>query len=373
MPSVAIIGSRGYPSFYGGFETAVRYIAPAFVNSGWEVTVYSRPGETVPEWEFRDSRINVVETKGVNSRSLSTLTYGLSSALHAARNRPDVALVMNVANGLFLPTLSIRRVPTIVNVDGLEWLRAKWGRLARIVFRLGAYLSTRLATELIVDSIEIGRVWQRKFGRAGHFIPYGGSVPQRVIPLPGPLKRGKYVLMVARLVPENSVTPFLEAARVLSDETDVVIVGSSGFGDPIEQEIKRFADNCTSFHWLGHVKDDQLLHALWQNCGVYFHGHTVGGTNPALVQAMACGAPTVAVDTPFNREVLGEQALFTAVNSETILSSIRSALADDLFQEASRSANTKRATELYSWESISDSYIQLATKVAASRSRMGKI
>lgn len=373
MPSVAIIGSRGYPSFYGGFETAVRYIAPAFADSGWEVTVYSRPGETVPGWEFRDSRIHVVETKGVNSRSLSTLTYGLSSALHAARNRPDVALVMNVANGLFLPALSIRGIPTIVNVDGLEWLRAKWGRLARIVFRVGAYLSTRFATELIVDSKEIGRVWRRKFGRAGHFIPYGGSVPRSVIPLPEPFKHGKYVLMVARLVPENSVIPFLEAARFLSETTDVVLVGSSGFGDPIEKEVRRLADSCASFHWLGHVKDDQLLYALWQNCGVYFHGHTVGGTNPALVQAMACGAPTVAVDTPFNREVLGENALFTPSNAEAILSSIRSALVDDLFQEASRSLNIKRATELYSWKRISDSYIQLATKVAASQSRIGKL
>ncbi|WP_230010068.1 DUF1972 domain-containing protein, partial [Microbacterium sp. Bi128] len=143
--SVAIIGTRGYPSYYGGFETAVRKLAPYLSDAGWAVTVYGRKGATRADDLARDPRVASVETFGLEKKSLSTLTYGLTAVLHAIRRRPDVVLVMNVANGYWLPLLRIFRIPTVVNVDGMEWERAKWGPVAKFVFKLGAKLTARFA------------------------------------------------------------------------------------------------------------------------------------------------------------------------------------------------------------------------------------
>ncbi len=149
--SVAIIGTRGYPSYYGGFETAVRHIAPALSGRGWDVTVYGRPGATQPDDPARDHTIRTRQTRGIESRSLSTLTYGLTSTLDCLRRRPDVALVMNVANGYWLPLLRARGIPTVVNVDVIEWEREKWSRLGKAVFRTGAKLTARTATSLVYE------------------------------------------------------------------------------------------------------------------------------------------------------------------------------------------------------------------------------
>ncbi len=170
LPSVAIIGTRGYPSYYGGFETAVRKLAPYLVNAGWDVTVYGRKGAIAGGDGEADTRVHSQLTMGLETKSLSTLSYGLTSTFHAAKHKPDVALVMNVANGYFLPLLNARGVPSLMNVDGIEWERAKWSPLAQRVFRRGAILSARWASGLVFDSLAIGDYWRHTFGAEGTFI-----------------------------------------------------------------------------------------------------------------------------------------------------------------------------------------------------------
>lgn len=353
--SVAIIGTRGYPSYYGGFETAVRKLTPFLAERGWEVVVYGRQGTLRLDDPERDQRVTSVVTRGVESKSLSTLSYGLSSVLDARRRKPDVALVMNVANGFFLPLLKSRGIPTLVNVDGIEWERAKWSRIAKLTFRLGAKATVRWGTQLVYDSKQIERRWRDEFNREGDFIPYGGDARQALV-LEAGLTARKYVLYVARFVPENSVKEFLDAAERLAASTDVVIVGSSGYGSEWDQRAADLAAHFTRIRWLGHVSDDDRLHALWQNAGVYFHGHSVGGTNPALVQAMALGAPTVARDTVFNREVLGEAGIFTEASSPAIEASIRSVLDDTELQTRLSGRALERAQKSYTWEHVNGLY-----------------
>jgi glycosyltransferase involved in cell wall biosynthesis len=307
-PSVAIIGTRGYPSYYGGFETLVRTLAPYPANKGWEVTVYGRDGATREDDPSRHHEVLTVNTVGRETRALSTLTYRFSSSLHALHWKPDVALIMNVANGYWLPLLRARGIPTVVNVDGIEWERDKWGRLPKAIFRGGARMTARWANVLVHDSQAIQLRWNDEFSRSGVVIAYGGENPGDLPVFPG-LAQRRYVLMVARFVPENTVPEFLDAAAALADVTDVVIVGSSGYGGPLDEEAAALAEENKHIHWLGHLSDDKRLFSLWQHAGAYFHGHSVGGTNPALVQAMACGAPVVARDTVFNREVLGDAGI----------------------------------------------------------------
>jgi glycosyltransferase involved in cell wall biosynthesis len=361
--SVAIIGTRGYPSFYGGFETAIRHIAPYLAEHGWDVTVYGRPGSTKPDDQDVDQRVRQVETWGLSSKSLSTLSYGMSASLHASRRKPDVALVMNVANGYFLPILKARGIPTAVNVDGIEWERAKWGRTAKAVFKLGARLTSRFASELIYDSHEIGRRWERDFGRTGHFIPYGGSSALD-LDVPAGLGHRQYALMVARFVPENSVPEFFEAAASLSKKWPVVIVGSTGYGGELDERALRLAESSDNVTWLGHVNNDQLLHSLWQHAGAYFHGHTVGGTNPALVQAMALGAPTVARDTPYNREVLGPNGTFVSENPTDILHEMDQLLLSSSRQESTSRDAISRARSQYTWPIVMEGYMAVLEELA---------
>ncbi|WP_206489599.1 glycosyltransferase [Rhodococcus sp. KRD162] len=360
--SVAIIGTRGYPSYYGGFETLVRRLGPYLVESGWDVTVYGRPGAVKSDDPLLDPRVRSVTTKGIETKSLSTLSYGLTSSASAARKKPDVALIMNVANGYWLPMLRSRGIPTVVNVDGIEWERAKWGANAKRVFRGGARLTARYASELVCDSHEIRRRWQRDFGREGVFIPYGGDAPDP-LPVVEGLKSRDYVLIVARFVPENTVPEFLEAARELSMRWNVVIVGSSGYGGVLDLAAKKLSEESTRVHWLGHVSDDKKLFSLWQHAGVYFHGHSVGGTNPALVQAMACGAPVVARDTVYNREVLSEVGTFVQPDPASITAAVSGGMVDRSWQGMAATLSYQRSQEFYTWGGVCNDYRTLLEEV----------
>ena len=350
--NVAIIGTRGYPSYYGGFETLVRHLVPYLAERGWNVTVYSR--HMPPKEELEDGVV-VRKTPGLETKSLSTLSYGLTSTVHAARNNFDVALVMNVANGFWLPALRRAKIPSVVNVDGIEWERAKWGRLARSIFRTGAKLTARSATTIVCDSTAIQTYWSQKFGRASDYIPYGGDKVSRA-EVPAGLVSRKYILIVARFVPENTVVEFFEAAETLSRTYDVVIVGSSGYGGPLDEHVENLCKKNARIKWLGHISNDEQLYALWHHAGVYFHGHSVGGTNPALVQAMACGAPVVARDTVYNREVLGDAGIFVEPTASAISGAILSLMADQTLVEGMTAAAQSRAESQYTWESVCDAY-----------------
>ena len=367
---VAVIGTRGYPSFYGGFETAVRRLAPALADAGWEVTVYGRAGGSADDAvrstgpasphgtggrDGRDPRIVRRVTRGLETRSLSTLTHGLTAVVDAAWRRPDVVLVMNCANGFWLPLLRARGVPTLVNVDGIEWERAKWGRLARLIFRLGAVATARWADRIVCDAREIARRWREDFGVDGVFVPYGADEPL-ADPVESGLEAGRYALLVARFVPENTVDEFVEAAERIAERHDVVFVGSSGYGGALDRRVAELAERSPRVRHLGHLRDDRRLHALWRNAGAYFHGHSVGGTNPALVQAMMCGAPIVARDTVYNREVLGDAAVFVPPEPGAIAAGVLTVLDDAGLARRIGDAARRRARERYGWRQVCSAY-----------------
>jgi len=352
--SVAIIGTRGYPSYYGGFETAVRRLAPYLAEHDWSVTVYGRKGATSEEGA--DPRVTRRDTWGVEGKSVSTLSHGLTSSVDAAIRRPDVALVMNVANGFWLPALKARGIPSLVNVDGIEWDRDKWGKAARRTFMAGARATAKFADELVFDAEAIGDRWRRDFSVTnGVFIPYGGDVPAEMPVEPGLVSRG-YVLVVARFVPENTIGEFLSAVEDLAHDVPVVIVGSSGYGGELEESVAELDARLENVRWMGHLRDDDRLNSLWQHAGVYFHGHSVGGTNPALVQAMACGAPVVARDTIYNREVLSTTGRFCSPTPTDIAAAIREVLGSPSLQEEMSTGARSRAIYAYSWAGVNARY-----------------
>ena len=355
---IAIIGSRGYPSTYGGFETLVRRLAPYLRDHGDEVTVYCRGRRSGDQ--LRDG-IRCVTTRGLPSGRFSTLSYGVSAALHARRQRYDVALILNVANGHFLEPLAKAGTPTVVNVDGIEWERGKWNRLAKAVFWRGAELTARGADEIVVDSREIGRIWSVEFGRGGVHIPYGADVTVRTEPTRLTrlgLTPGSYALLVAWLVPENNIALFLDALQSPGCDLPAVVVGSAvRRNDPLHSRLRALATARPGFRWLGHVSDQELLRELWENCGVYVHGHSAGGTNPALLQALGHGAPTLALDTPFNQEVLGDESgqLFRPDAAE-VARRMSSLVGDAQEQQRLAARGREIVAARYTWPSVLASY-----------------
>jgi len=361
----AILGSRGFPSTYGGFETFVRTLAPELVARGHSVLVYGRGGAHTSQVV---EGVQVVSTIGIDSKSLSTLSYGATAAIDLAVRGADAALVVNVANGYFLPALRARRIPTLLNVDGLEWERAKWSRLGRAVFRSGARCSAANATELVADSQAIADVWHTTFGRRPIFIPYGAPVLEhretsRVEGLG--LAPQDYILVVARLVPENNVDVVLSAVELLGTSMSLVVVGSSAGPSSTERRLRELGQQGRVV-WLGHVDDQELLADLWFHSAIYIHGHSVGGTNPALLQALGAGAPTIAFDSPYNREVLAAGARFFS-DSEELATELDEVAADPALRSELRNMGRARIGAAYQWSDVCDSYEAALTALAAGR------
>jgi glycosyltransferase involved in cell wall biosynthesis len=304
---LAILGSGGYPSTYGGFETFVRHFAPYAGNKGHEVAVYFRYDKRRFLWKVTEAE-GVFQhlTPGTRSQSSSTLTYGITSSIDALFRQFDVILVVNVPNGFFLPIIRASGAVTVVNVDAIGWERGKWSSLCKRTFRLGTRATAKFGDELIADSDAIWHIWQQQFIRDTQFLPFGAKVLaprslERIEKLG--LSENGYLLDVARLVPENNIDLIVSGFEASDTNLPLVIVGSGQIDAALEARLRNL-ESLGRVLRLGHVSDQELLLDLWSHTSLYLHGHSVGGTNPALLQALGDGSPTLALYTPFNREVL---------------------------------------------------------------------
>lgn len=363
---LGILGSRGFPSTYGGYETLVRHLAPYLVAEGHDVTVYCRAREHGRR-VWATSGVRCVATRGWDSKSLSTLSYGASATVHAVRQKFDALLVLNVANGYYLPALTAASIPTAVNTDGLEWERGKWGTVGKAVFRAGASMTARYATALIADSTAIATRWHTMFGVQSAFIPYGApvlnAVPTDHIDALG-LRPQTYVLVVARLIPENNVDLALDATHaVCTPDCPLVVVGSANSTSMLEARLVK-ATRTGAVRWLGHVSDQELLTQLWSHCGVYVHGHSVGGTNPGLLQALGAGAPTLALDTVYNREVLPRGDQLFPLDASVLAMRVDELLRDARRQRTFRDRGQAIVAEQYRWEAVCGAYLDVLQRLA---------
>lgn len=365
---IGILGSRGFPSTYGGYETLVRYLAPYLVRAGHDVTVYCRSRKGLQRtWLCED--VHCIATPGRDTKSLSTLTFGLTASIDASFRRFDAMLILNIANGFWFPLLRTARTPFAVNTDGIEWERGKWSRAGRATFRAGAWMTARSANTLICDSHAIGDIWRDRFNRESTYIPYGapvlGEVARDRLAAVG-IGDEPYVLVVARLAPENNVELTLDALDILgSDAPRAIVVGSANFDSPIEARL-RSMESSKRVTWLGHVDDQELLTQLWAHSAVYVHGHSVGGTNPALLQALGAGAPTLALDTSFNAEVLPYPEHRFPHNARMLADQIRAVTTSPTLRKAMAERGRAVIRERYSWDDVCRTYMNTMEGLAGS-------
>ena len=358
---IAMIGTRGVPARYGGFETCIEEVGRRLAERGHAIRVYCRSAEPLPGSYLG---MDLVALPALKKKSLETLSHTGLSVAHLVRRPVDAAIVFNAANAPFLPVLRGRRIPFATHVDGLEWKRAKWGRNGRRYYRAAEAMAVRWSDALIADAQGIADYYTSEFGAPTELISYGAPLLteagfDRLAELH--LQPGGYHLVVARFEPENHVAEIVKGYAESSARLPLIVVGSAPYADEYVSQIKAAADDRVRL--LGAVWDQQQLDQLYANCLTYLHGHSVGGTNPSLLRAIGAGTATIAYDVSFNREVLGEAGEFFTTPSE-VAARIEEA-ESDFAATALRGKKLRAQAAHYDWDDVAKRYELLCQRLQA--------
>ena len=314
---IAILGSRGIPAHYGGFETFAEKLAVALQDRGIDVTVFCESGKlTMPE-VYRGVRLRHVPAPSLGP--LSTIIYDLR-CLWEARRGYDVVYMLGYGSALFCVIPRLWRTEVWINPDGLEWARAKWNFVAKSYFRFMEWVSLYAADRIIADSKAIAATLAARHRRMPPYtvIAYGCEVIE-TNPSVDPLsewdvRAAGYYLVICRLEPENHILEILQAFSASRSNKQLVVVGNHLAKTPYGAKLRSVAD--LRIRMIGTVYDQAKLICLRYHSFAYLHGHSVGGTNPSLLEAMGCGNLILAHDNPFNRETLGLCGLYFADATE---------------------------------------------------------
>ncbi len=352
---IAIVGTRGIPAKYGGFETCAEELSTGLVRRGHRVLVTCRKYlyEGMPD-EYKG--VELCYPPSLRGKATDTFSHTFFSILRAMLWAPDVILIFNSANSplAVLPKLLGKKVA--INVDGLEWKRAKWGRAAKLYYKFAESFSCLVADTVISDAVAIKDYYRWKYGRRSVFIPYGAHVidsrSPEVLDRYG-LKPDGYFFTASRLEPENHQDLSVKAFRDVTTDKLLVIAGAANWDSPYVREIKQTDDTRVKF--LGPVYEPGHVEELHCNCYAYIHGNEVGGTNPALLKAMGCGNCIIALDVPFNREVLEDAGLYYR-DADGLRDNIEFLLINPHYVTGYRDAARTRAKRLYRWEKIVEDY-----------------
>ncbi|GAA2107785.1 glycosyltransferase [Microlunatus panaciterrae] len=360
---IALIGTRGVPAHYGGFETAVEEVGRRLADRGHEVVVFCRPtGDGDRADEYLGMRL--VHLPALHRRSLETLSHTALSVVNRAMRGVDAAVLFNAANSPLLPVIRARRIPVATHVDGLEWKRAKWGPVGQRYYRAAESLAVRWSDALIADAQGIADYYREEFSAPTSLIAYGAPIltdgeSDRLEELE--LAPGKYHLMVARFEPENHVHEIVAGYCRSSATLPLVVVGSAPYSNEYTAKIHGAADGRVRF--LGGVWDQAQLDQLYGNALTYLHGHSVGGTNPSLLRAAGAATFTIAFDVDFNREVLGQPAAY--FNSEDDIAEALVAAEEDPAGTQQRGKALQEAVRRYDWDDVAGRYEELCRLLAA--------
>ncbi|WP_375399811.1 DUF1972 domain-containing protein [uncultured Amnibacterium sp.] len=369
---LGMLGTRGVPAAYGGFETAIEEIGQRLVERGHEVTVYGRATERRAPTSHLGMRL--VHLPAIHSKSLETISNTAFSAAHfAGTRRHDVAFVFNAANAPFIPLIRSRGTAVALHVDGLEWKRDKWGKWGRRYYQMAERTAVREADALIADAQGIADYYDDEFAMPTELISYGTNIlrdtPTDKIEQLG-LVPGQFHLVVARFEPENHVDVIVDGYARSGATLPLVVVGSAPYAPAYTTGIKHAAAADSRIRMLGAVWDQRLLDQLYAHALSYVHGHSVGGTNPSLLRAMGAGTAVLGWDVLFNREVAGTAGLYfsgarqlAGQIEEVERYAYRFRDIGELMQE--------RAQVLYNWDVVTESYEALAARLSRGYSTRG--
>jgi glycosyltransferase involved in cell wall biosynthesis len=356
---IALLGTRGIPASYGGFETFAEELSARLAARGHEVTVYCR--KPFPQPRYRGVRLQCLPT--IHHKYLDTLAHAFLSTLHLLGHRSDVALYCNGANAIFTVLPRILGMPVALNVDGIERKRKKWNRLAQTWYLVSEWLATFCPTVVVTDALAIQDYYRRRYGKQTVFIPYGAEVGRvegcEVLAKLG-LEPGKYFLYVSRMEPENHPLEVREAFERVGTSLKLALVGDAPYAPDYIRRVRDTRDPRIvmpgAIYGVGYRE-------LGSHSFAYIHATEVGGTHPALIEAMGRGALVLYRNTPENTEVAGGAGI--PFEPDDLAAKLRMVLE---MSEADRAALGQRAMdrvrERYSWEAVTDAYEKLLRELS---------
>jgi glycosyltransferase involved in cell wall biosynthesis len=360
---IALLGTRGIPASYSGFENCVEQLGKRLVERGHQVTVYCRSHHIqYPDSQYMGMRL--VRLPTISNKYLDTIVHTFLSSIHALSQRYDTVIYFIAGNSpaTWIPRLVGTR--TILNVDGLDWRREKWPTFAKKYIQFAEYLATKLPNLFLTDSHAVQEHYLEQYGVRPPYIPYGSEVERRP---PGEflskygLEPNRYILFVGRLVPENCAHHIADAFKQVKTDLKCVIVGGSAYAEPYIQSLHECAADNPRIIFTGYVFGEGYLE-LGSNAYIFIESSMVGGTHPALVEAMAFGNAVVVNDTPENLETIGD-AGFAYIGSEGAesLAVVLQRLLDDpeVVAEYSERAS-ERAQREFTWDAVTDRYEALS-------------
>ena len=361
---IAILGTRGIPARYGGFETLADELSRRLVERGDDVTVYCRKPFTTPNDVF-DPRIRRVILPTIHDKHFDTLFHGFLSIVHVIFTDVDAILICNVANAPYAWIPRLFGKPTALNVDGLDRKRRKWNFLGQSFLYLCEVLAAFTPTRLVTDAVAVQQYYEHRYGKKSDMIAYGADPPagKDDVSCFGVEPR-KYILYVARLEPENNPELVIRAYRDVATDWPLVIVGGNTYRPEYERKLGAMADRRVIF--TGPVYGDGYW-ALQKNAGVFIFAGEIGGIHPALVEAMAAGNAILYLDTPANRETAADAGVAFAASHGDLCTKIAQLISDPLVLEQRRTLARNMAEQKYGWESVVDSYEKLFQEMLGGR------
>lgn len=350
----AILGTRGIPARYGGFETFAEELSTRLVERGHRVTVYCR--ERHPEKNYRGVELQYCPT--IRHKYFDTIAHTFFSTLHAAPRGYDAVLYCNAANAVFTWIPRLFGAAVALNVDGLERHRKKWNGAAKAWYRVSEWLATWMPNAVVTDAAHIAEYYRQRYHRDSAMIPYGADTGKvetcEVLDRLG-LEPHKYFLYVSRMEPENNPLLVREAFEQVETTLKLALIGDAPYSVDL---IRRVRDTKDARIVIPGAIYGQGYRELGSHCFAYVHATEVGGTHPALIEAMGRGALVLYLDNPENREVAGDAGIpFTAQNLAAVLRGVLEM--PEMERDALRARAVDRVRARYSWDAVTSAYEKL--------------
>ena len=367
---IRVLGIRGLPGTYSGLETIMEELAWRWVEAGHEVIVYCRKAlfkERPAEWKG----VKLVYLPSIEHKLFSTLSHSFLASLHASFTASDVILTWNAGNGPFGWFFRLAGKKAVINVDGMEWLRPKWKGIGAIYFKWAAKMATAAFPVVITDASEMKRLYLEELGAETTYIAYGANIEPsehpEVLESYG-LESRNYYLIASRLVPDNNADLILEAFVAANSGKELAIAGGADYkGNKIENDfltkLKSIANDRVKF--LGHIDNSEHIKELHHHCFAYIHGHQFGGINPSILKALGFSNCILALNTPFNDEVLegGEYGVLFDKNVDSLKEKMQMLEQHPDEVEGFRQRAPDQIRKRFNWGNVAQQYLDVFTKL----------
>lgn len=353
---IGILGTRGIPNHYGGFEQFAEQLSVDLVKMGHEVWVYNSASHPYQETDFQG--VNLIHCGDPEGwiGTAGQFIYDFNCILDSRKRPFEILLVLGYTSSSIWSWLYNSAYKVITNMDGLEWKRTKYSPTVQFFLKHAEKWAVQYSHALVADSKAIQVYLKERYQAASTFIPYGAKAVERFDPgilSEFNLQPFKYSLLIARMEPENNISIILEGYEQSQTNEPLLVIGNSntGFGKKLQNQFR----NSSKLKWLGPVYNMEKLNSLRHYGRFYFHGHSVGGTNPSLLEAMASQSFIIAHDNPFNKAVLENNALYFQ-RAGQLSEVINSLMADNNLRQSFISGNLRAIELQYQRKSISRQY-----------------